>query len=404
MDVTQINEAFEALQARVKTIEDALNQRASPAFEGQQARIQALEAKIATYEPLFEMFQANHEFFKDIIKRLEPRFVTLEGKVTALEVVNENNSFSKDMLKGLKSLAEATKTQAVAKPRVDSPEKFSGKREDWKSFRSQLELFFLAQSSQYPTDASKIMFALSRLGDTAAYKYMERHIPAFKLDEEDRPAIITDIDKFWSVMTKNFGVTNAHIVAESQLRALKQKGSALDYTNKFVQLVADTEWNDAAKISQYRIGLKEAVQEAMSRQEEPRKFSEFSDLAIEVDTRQYGYFLQKQPVRSTPVLSTTRNSTPVAAPRSFVPAATAPAPSMAMDLSQAQHRPVSAEEKQRRRDNDLCSYCGLEGHWVKECPTKPAGSKPGNRFNHTLASATTANTNPFTFSLGNDDA
>ena len=34
MDVTQINEAFEALQARVKTIEDALNQRASPAFEG----------------------------------------------------------------------------------------------------------------------------------------------------------------------------------------------------------------------------------------------------------------------------------------------------------------------------------------------------------------------------------
>ncbi|KAF9279059.1 hypothetical protein BGZ68_008157, partial [Mortierella alpina] len=42
-------------------------------------------------------------------------------------------------------------------------------------------------------------------------------------------------------------------------------------------LVADTEWNDAAKISQYRIGLKESVQEAMSRQEEPRKFSEFSE-------------------------------------------------------------------------------------------------------------------------------
>ncbi|KAG9319025.1 hypothetical protein KVV02_003245 [Mortierella alpina] len=101
----------------------------------------------------------------------------------------------------------------------------------------------------------------------------------------------------------------------------------------------------------------------MSRQEEPRKFSEFSDLAIEVDTRQYGYFLQKQPVRSTLTITANRSSTPVYAPRSFVPAAPAPAPSMAMDLSQAQHRPVSAEEKQRRRDNDLCSYCGLEGLW-----------------------------------------
>ncbi|KAF9943554.1 hypothetical protein BGZ72_003800, partial [Mortierella alpina] len=110
------------------------------------------------------------------------------------------------------------------------------------------------------------------------------------------------------------------------------------------------------------------------------------------------------PVRSTPVISTNRNSTPVSAPRPFVSAMPAPAPSMAMDLSQAQHRPVSAEEKQRRRDNDLCSYCGLEGHWVKECPTKPAGSKPSNKTHHSLSSATTANTNPFVFNLGNDDA
>jgi hypothetical protein len=330
---------------------------------------------------------------------LEPRFKTIEDKVAQTQ-----DTFHKEMLQGLRTLAEATKIQPVSKPKIDSPEKFSGKREDWKSFQSQLELFFLAQGSQYPTDTAKIMFAISRLGDTAAYKYMEKHIPAFKLDDEERPTIISNIDKFWSVMTRNFGVTNAHIVAESQLRALRQKGSALDYTNKFVQLVADTEWNDAAKISQYRIGLKESVQETMSRQEEPRKFSEFSDLAIEIDTRQYGYFLQRQPVRSTTTLNSARNSTPVSVPRPFAPAASVAAPSMAMDLSQAQHRPVSAEEKQRRRDNDLCSYCGLEGHWVKECPTKPANTRPGNKAQHTLSSATTANTNPFVFNLGNDDA
>ncbi|KAF9969622.1 hypothetical protein BGZ75_002724, partial [Mortierella antarctica] len=70
------------------------------------------------------------------------------------------------MLQGLRTLAEVTKIQPAPKPKIDSPEKFSGKREDWKSFQSQLELFFLAQGSQYPTDTAKIMFAISRLGAT----------------------------------------------------------------------------------------------------------------------------------------------------------------------------------------------------------------------------------------------
>src|SRR5258706_12967765 len=32
--------------------------------------------------------------------------------------------------------------------------------------------------------------------------------------------------------------------------------------------------------------------------------------------------------------------------------------------------PISKEEKQRWRENNLCLYCGLAGHWAANCPFK----------------------------------
>ena len=46
-----------------------------------------------------------------------------------------------------------------------------------------------------------------------------------------------------------------------------------------------------------------------------------------------------------------------------------------MDLSGARYRsqkrgPVTEQEKQCRRDNNLCLYCGSSGHWASQCPHK----------------------------------
>ncbi|KAF9944541.1 hypothetical protein BGZ72_002260, partial [Mortierella alpina] len=166
---THANQAFEALQVRVIAIYEGLTNQASPAFNGLTNRIQSLEDNLTTYGPILELLDVNRDLFADLPRKLEPRCVSIEAQLTALDVVNKFNTFSEDMFRGLKTLAEATKTQSISKPRIDSPEKFSGKREDWKSFQSQLELFFLAQASQYLTEAAKIIFAISRLGDTAAF-------------------------------------------------------------------------------------------------------------------------------------------------------------------------------------------------------------------------------------------
>jgi hypothetical protein len=387
-------------------------QAADEAFTALQSRVVSLETTLQKYEDVLNFMLTNNPFFATLAVQLEERFTNVEAQVAALsslsdpvgrsELTRTLATYRDDMLASMKAMIEVSpaKSSTSSNPKFEAPAVFSGKREDWKAFQSRLELYFLNTASLYPTDANKIMFAISRLGDTPAFKYMEKHIPSFKLPEEERPILISQLDVFFKSMSKTFGVTNAHVLAESQLRGLTQKGSALDYTNRFTTLAADTKWNDAAMISQYRLGLKTTVQDIMANQEEPDTFAEFSQLAIDIDNRQYGYAITKGASRS----STTRpSSTSTASQRTAPPPPPAPSPSMAMDLSQAQHRPIDAQEKQRREDNNLCRYCGADDHWAKDCPKRPKfTSKPFFKPTQSIAAAQTSP--DVVFDLGKDNA
>ena len=387
-------------------------QAADEAFKALQARVTLLEATLQKYEEVLNFMVSNKTFFGDLTTQLEDRFKNIENRLLTLpsststvsrsELNRTMTTYRDDMLASMKTLIEVSpaKSSTSPSPKFEPPAVFSGKREDWKTFQSRLELYFLNTDSLYPTDANKIMFAISRLGDTPAFKYMEKHIPSFKLPEEEQPKIICQLDVFFKSMSKTFGVTNAHVLAESQLRAVTQKGSALDYTNKFTTLAADTKWNDAAMISQYRLGLKTAVQDIMANQVEPETFSEFSQLAIDIDNRQYGYAITKGTSRS---FTTRPSSTSTAPQRTTPPPPPASSPSMAMDLSQAQHRSIDAQEKQRREDNNLCRYCGADDHWAKECPKKPKfAPKPFFKPTPTIAAVQTSP--DIVFDLGKEDA
>lgn len=383
---------------------------------------------LTTIEPALVFFDKHLVFFQGIVERLDPRLLSLEAVASTLSdrITNETHS----LRQGQDSLRQAQDSiradfeilrQTVStnfntaqpntnpsKPKVPTPALFSGKREDWKTFSSHLTLFFSANKAQYPTDHDKIQFAISRLGEGSAFKYMQQFIPDFDKAEALRPGIITNYGSFIKIMSENFGVQNAHIVAEAQLRSLKQKGSAMDYTNRFVELASDTDWNDSAKISQYRVGLKDPVQDMIAlTPTEPKDFASFSALAIDIDKRQYARHMEKQHTasagRSTSSTTspTSRNSTtfsrpaPVTAPSQTYPIAHPPSAPMAMDLSQARH--LTLEEKQHRKNTNACFYCGDATHWTSKCPAKK----------NILASATedyTNNGSTITFELGKDSA
>lgn len=400
-------------------------------------------------EPTLVFFHENLEFFKIIIPTLNSRLTMLEHAVTIglpaqisqqilpdkTDIINQIStttlSTTRNELQNLRQTMDDFRRDATAtwatksdlevvkaestgvlhtssnnKSKVPAPSPFSGKREEWKTFSSHLSLYFTANSNQYPSDTDKILFAISRLGNGSAFKFMEQYIPDFNKPTATRPLLISNYDTFIDTLSENFGIQNAHVVAEAQLRSLQQRGSAMDYTNRFLELAAETNWNDSAKISQYRLGLKDAVQDVLALADEPTDFATFTSKAINIDKRQYARHVEKKTSQNS---SRTSTSSASSAPRTHQTSAqsastptntpqpadaTASTPDMAMDLSYIQHRPVDAEEKKRRKDNNLCSYCAADDHWVKECPTKPS-FKP-----KTTHSVSAAQISPdFTFTL-----
>lgn len=413
-------------------------------LESRVAQMNTLVSVLQQIEPSLIFLHNNLEFFKDMVANLKNKIATLEDQAheklpaqiaqhTALnksEVVQQAaaavkealnpdieqmrqsiDTFRRDVttanlatkadVENLRMTSGTSSTHGYSsKPRVPPPSEFTGKRENWKTFSSHLSLFFTANAAQYPSDTEKILFAISRLGDGSAFKYMEQYIPDFQKPPEARPLVISNYNTFVTVMSENFGILNAHVVAEAQLRSLKQKGSAMDYTNKFLELATETDWNDAAKISQYRLGLKDAVQDMLALADEPKDFASFTTKAISIDKRQYARSVEKQNNQSTSrsvpsparvALSTYRSSSPaaVATPTPIGP------PSMAMDLSHARH--ITPEEKKRRQEKGLCLYCGAGDHFAKVCPNKKS-----------LASTQIAETSfafeSVDFTLGNDQA
>jgi hypothetical protein len=150
-----------------------------------------------------------------------------------------------------------------------------------------------ANAAAYPTDADKILFAVSRLGDGSAFKYMMQFIPKLQDPVAFHPAIITSFDLFLSTMKETFGIQNANVVAETQPVQLQQKESAIDYTNKFQEIASDLEWNDAALIAHYCRGLKHDVIKAIDMLETtPTTFATFTQKAINVDSKQYTSHLE----------------------------------------------------------------------------------------------------------------
>lgn len=385
-EILTANARFQALMDRVATLE----QTVAPL----QAKVNELEETVEKYRDMLEFILSNEDFFSSLTVNLNPRLLNLESNaqkmtsqlppITRAELGKLFHDHKTDVTNIVSAIFQSStphpSNNSPSRPKVAPPAVFSGKREDWKGFQSQLELFFVANETLYPNDHDRIVLAISRLGDTAAFKYMQRYVPSLKLPIEERPACISNLDQFFALMSKNFGVSNAHVLAETQLRQLKQRGSAIDYTNRFVNLAADTAWNDSAMISQFRLGLKESVQDAMANYPEPTTFAEFSQLAIDVDNRQYGYTLTRSgnkssgaPSRSTTAHTSTTThtlSTPatVSTPTTSAPTTT----SMDMDLSHVRHGPLSPSERLRRQKEGLCTYCGSADHWLDDCPKKPA--------------------------------
>ena len=78
------------------------------------------------------------------------------------------------------------------------------------------------------------------------------------------------------------------------MKALKQKGSAANYSTEFQRLSFHTGYDDEALKRSFYKGLKDKVKDELSRIDEPQNLTYLAKTSIKIDKHQYQRRMEKQ--------------------------------------------------------------------------------------------------------------
>jgi len=242
--------------------------------------------------------------------------------------------------------------------KIRLPTPFSGQSSLCNTFFSQLSLYF-AGNLDYDTGEKKILLATSCLNGPA-YAYMEPFLG--KLNSPDKPEVLTNYQAFVDTITAAFGDSDPTMSAELALRRLRQSSSATSYATEFRRLSSLVSWNNAALVSQYKVNLRDAIQDELARRPVIHDLEELIVESIDIDNRLF----QRQ-----------RSRRFVQPPPSYPVDTSRPPPPTAMDIDRAASNPsrqIPQDERNRRNQDKACYYCGVSGHFSNQCPAKRPNS------------------------------
>lgn len=242
---------------------------------------------------------------------------------------------------------EGTVTQPSATPassrpqlseRIPDPPMFSGKKKDLPLFLTKLRMKLKGNADRYPTTASRLIYAHSRL-DTD---------PATLIDPLMNTNITT-VDQLIEFLESTYGDPNKELTAWSRLDNLKQgKKNFLSHFANFRQIIADANLNESAQISQLRRTLSDNIREKMAGVEIPNTLDAYANLI-----QRYDNDLRYLPSSRAPANSRTARY-PVA---------------MEIDAAGGSaYAPKNSAERQKRIKEGRCFKCGAKGHISTQCP------------------------------------
>ena len=242
----------------------------------------------------------------------------------------------RSLREALRDLAATTKS--AKDPKVNDPKEFDGKTPSLlPTFLFQVGLVFKAKPSTYPTEESKVTYAMT---------FLRGPVEAFVqqcLEKEESPPWLTDFSSFADLLKSAFG--NPDIIGDisRKIRRLKQTDRVATYATDFRLLAGQLNWNNDALVSQFFDGLSDQIQDELAKTVYPKDLGELIDHAVRVDN----------------LLQSRKTNLAHLRPTSTVPTA----------------RPgqrLTEPQKEYRRKNNLCMYCGGADHLVRSCPVRPS--------------------------------
>jgi hypothetical protein len=147
------------------------------------------------------------------------------------------------------------------------PEKFTGEdRHKLRSFIALLRLRLIDCPGEFPDKQSKLHYAFSRLEGAT----LEQLIHLVDNDHVD----LDNFDAFVTLLEEAYGDPDHANTAERALSKLRQGNcDFVSYYTGFQYLVADLQWNDAAKRAALYRGLSEELKDILSTQDLPEDWS-----------------------------------------------------------------------------------------------------------------------------------
>ena len=270
-------------------------------------------------------------------------------------------------------------------PKVKDPETFHGQRDTLNAFLTECELIFELQPSRFADDRTKVSYMISLL----------RGMPLLAvrplLSQTPRPFMLEDYVLFVEYLRTNYGDPDEKGTARRKLKSLRQVGPASSYFAEFQQYLAILGWKDQDPIVDRAIdGLKPYLKDEVARNGfQPHSLSELINFIVPLDNRLYERDQERRRETKEPNSRDTRSFT--SSGTTTITAPTRPSPNVGQynrGTPTSGTRPgrtptpfyqrgqLPDVERQRRRDEGLCLYCGNAGHQVTNCPNAPPDRAP----------------------------
>ena len=171
-------------------------------------------------------------------------------------------------------------------------------------------------------------------------------------------------------------VTPGREAARGLMRLVQGDMRVSDYSIDFRKLAAESDWNEPALWSAFHHGLSGSIKDELAARDPPTGLDDLIATAIRIDGRLQER--RRERAQGAPPRRFPGPSSLPPASRLFQRNSASSDPGEPMQLGRAG---LSVSERQRRRRDNCCLYCGKEGHYVASCPVKDgAHQNTGGRW------------------------
>ena len=252
---------------------------------------------------------------------------------------------------------------------------FAGDRRYLKGFLAKMNLIFMISPDRFPTDETKVIYIISRLYGNAM-NWAASLI-------ENRDPCLSNYDAFIAKINSVYGSFDSTFVANQKLRTIKQRrlGDVRSYILEFNRYADESSWNEEAKMDAFLVGLNDQIANRILEMfPGPRSLSAMQTIAARIDSRiaaNRNFFNPQNKSNNRPRNNNNNNSNK----RKWN--------SNKRTSNSKPRGPLSNEEKERRKRENLCLYCGSSKHLLENCPLRN-----NNKNNNKPSSGSTYISNP----------